>query len=130
MQILGNSAYQTVQVAQNRNTTMAASATSGSEDDQRSRGQQSVLISQRAKKGNTPTESNRTGRFGGYFPLGYKEGFSQWVCALLLLRLRAGETNATSGQVSRRRQLNIRFCPLFLTCSSRLRIPRQGPNRR
>ena len=37
-----------------------------------------MLASQRDKQSNTPTEANRTGRFTGYFPLGYKEGFSQW----------------------------------------------------
>ena len=57
-----------------------ATAASGGDDDYRSRAQQSPLASQRAKKANTPTEANRTGRISaGYFPLGYKEGFNQWV---------------------------------------------------
>ncbi|MCJ1413947.1 hypothetical protein MMC32_000272 [Xylographa parallela] len=56
-----------------------ATAASGGDDDYRSRAQQSPLASQRAKKANTPTEANRTGRISaGYFPLGYKEGFNQW----------------------------------------------------
>ena len=63
-----------------RNTTMSTSTAPSSNDDYNSRAQQSPLASQRAKKaGNAPSESNRTGRFGGYFTLGYKEGFSQWV---------------------------------------------------
>lgn len=37
-----------------------------------------MLASKRAKQSNTPTEANRTGRMGGFFTLGYKEGFSQW----------------------------------------------------
>jgi len=58
----------------------AATADSG-DDEVRSRNQQPMLASQRHKAGNdTPTEENRTGRFGNYFTLGYKEGFSQWVC--------------------------------------------------
>jgi cardiolipin-specific phospholipase len=57
-----------------------ASAASGS-DDVRSRSQQPMLASQRAKKQTeTPTKDNGTGRFSQFFPLGYKEGFSQWVC--------------------------------------------------
>lgn len=61
----------------------AATADSG-DDEVRSRNQQPMLASQRHKAGNnTPTEANRTGKFGGYFTLGYKEGFSQWVCTIL-----------------------------------------------
>lgn len=58
---------------------MAAATTNGSSGDIRTRSQQSPLASQRAKESNTPTEENRKGRFGGFFTLGYKEGFSQWV---------------------------------------------------
>ena len=60
---------------------MSTATTNGNDDDLRSRGQQSPLASQRAKQGSGPQEGNRTGRFTGYFPLGYKEGFSQWVLA-------------------------------------------------
>ncbi|MCJ1474472.1 hypothetical protein MMC13_003130 [Lambiella insularis] len=61
---------------------MAATA-SGSDDDFKSKGQQSPLASQRARQ---PTEANRKGRFGGgYFPLGYKDGFNQWVSRYLML---------------------------------------------
>ena len=60
---------------------MAAAATDPSGDNNlHSRTQQSPLASQRAKtSSNTPTEANRKGRMSTYFPLGYKEGFSQWV---------------------------------------------------
>ena len=69
--------------ASRRYLSAMATAASGSDDDYRSKAQQSPLASQRAKQANQPTESNRTGRFGGgYFPLGYKEGFNQWVCQL------------------------------------------------
>ena len=54
---------------------MATAASSG-DDDFKSKSQQSPLASQRAKEGG---QAKRTGRFTGYFPLGYKEGFSQWV---------------------------------------------------
>lgn len=43
------------------------------------RGQQSPLASQRAKQQNNSQEQNRTGKMGGFFTLGYKEGFAQWV---------------------------------------------------
>ena len=65
-------------------STMAATAASDSDDDFRTRGQQPVLASQRAKQ-NTPTEANRTGRIGGYFPLGYKDAISQWVGTIHML---------------------------------------------
>ena len=62
-------------------SAMATASTSGSDDDLRSKSQQSPLASQRAKSQQHPSEANRTGRFSrGYFPLGYKEGFNQWVC--------------------------------------------------
>lgn len=47
-----------------------ASANNG--DDLRGKTQQSPLASQRAKEQGTQPK-------GGYFPLGTKEGFSQWV---------------------------------------------------
>ena len=51
----------------------------GEDDHLRSRKQQSVLASKRVEPNTTPTETNRTGKLSGYFPLGYKDGFSQWV---------------------------------------------------
>jgi len=59
-----------------RNVSVMATATSGGDDDYKSKSQQSPLASQRAKEGG---QEKRAGRFTGYFPLGYKEGFSQWV---------------------------------------------------
>ncbi|KAF2135868.1 uncharacterized protein K452DRAFT_259998 [Aplosporella prunicola CBS 121167] len=55
---------------------MAAPA---SDDEFSSRSQQSPLASQRARA--QPSQPP-TGRFQGYFPLGYKEGFSQWWAGL------------------------------------------------
>ncbi|KAL8985382.1 MAG: hypothetical protein Q9177_004452 [Variospora cf. flavescens] len=57
---------------------MAAATTNGSNDDIRTRPQQSPLASQRAKQDGAPSDENRKGQFGGYFTLGYKEGFTQW----------------------------------------------------
>ena len=55
-----------------------ASTASGSTEEQRSRQQQPMLASQRAKLEQAPRDT-RSGRISAYFPLGYKEGFSQWV---------------------------------------------------
>ena len=49
------------------------------DDDVRNRTQQSPLASQRAKQSDHPTEANRTGRMSNFFPLGWKDGFNQWV---------------------------------------------------
>ncbi|KAI9672494.1 MAG: hypothetical protein M1817_003260 [Caeruleum heppii] len=57
---------------------MSASAASGSNGDLKSRSQQSPLASQRAKE----QTGSRTGPSGGFFPLGYKEGFSQWWASI------------------------------------------------
>ena len=62
---------------------MSTATANGNDDDFSTRNQQGMLASQRAKAENVPTEANRTGRFTGYFPLGYKEGFSQWACIAL-----------------------------------------------
>ena len=61
---------------------MSAATANDSDDDFRARGQQPMLASQRAKENKTPTEANRTGRMGGMFTLGYKDGFNQWVRAI------------------------------------------------
>lgn len=58
---------------------MAATTTDGSSDDLRTRPQQSPLASKRAQQRNGPTEDSRKGRIGGFFTLGYKDGFHQWV---------------------------------------------------
>jgi cardiolipin-specific phospholipase len=56
-------------------------ADSDGDIDVRSRGQQSPLASRRQKEtGGTAQE--RKGRFDGIFPLGYKEGFSQWWASI------------------------------------------------
>jgi cardiolipin-specific phospholipase len=47
----------------------------------RSRGQQSPLASKRAEE-TRGTVQERKGRFDGLFPLGYKEGFSQWWASI------------------------------------------------
>jgi hypothetical protein len=68
-------------------STMSASTSSASSDDVRPRGQQPMLASQRAKEQtNASSAASRTSRFTGYFPLGYKEGFSQWVREPCLIR--------------------------------------------
>jgi cardiolipin-specific phospholipase len=46
--------------------------------DTESGGQRPMLASQRK---DTSSDSNKTGK-PAYFPLGYKEGFSQWVRTL------------------------------------------------
>lgn len=67
-------------------STMSISTSPGSDNGFNSRSQQSPLASQRAKQAaNAPSEANRTGRFGNYFTLGYKESFSQWVRSPRLL---------------------------------------------
>ncbi|CAD6578754.1 MAG: hypothetical protein ASARMPREDX12_008959 [Alectoria sarmentosa] len=57
---------------------MSTTTANGGDDEFRPSSQHSPLASQREKASNTPTETNQTGRVGGYFTLGYKEGFSQW----------------------------------------------------
>jgi hypothetical protein len=47
--------------------------------DTESGGQRPMLASQRK---DTSSDANKTGK-PAYFPLGYKEGFSQWVCSSL-----------------------------------------------
>ena len=70
-------------LAKRHRATMAATTTdSGGDDSLQHKTQQSPLASQRAKASNTPSEENRKARFSGYFPLSYKEGFSQWASKL------------------------------------------------
>ena len=54
-----------------------SSNTADSDSEVQNRSQQSPLASQRAKE-----ENPRKSRFDGMFPLGYKQGFSQWWSAL------------------------------------------------
>ena len=58
---------------------MSTATANDGDDEVRSKPQQSPLASQRVKANNTSADSAKTGRTGGYFTLGYKEGFSQWV---------------------------------------------------
>lgn len=63
-----------------RITAIMSKVTADGGDDQVQRSSRhSPLASQRDKVNNTSTETNSRGRTGGYFTLGYKEGFSQWV---------------------------------------------------
>lgn len=57
----------------------ATATASGDDDELRSSSQGSPLASRREKASNTSTDAHRTSKTGGYFTLGYKEGFSQWV---------------------------------------------------
>ena len=66
--------------ARNRVYSMSTNTASPSGDDElRSRPQQSMLASQRAKQNSNSTEARKTGKSGGYFPLSYREAYSQWV---------------------------------------------------
>ena len=58
---------------------MARVTTDGGDDQVQRGSRNSPLASQRSKVNNTSTETNSRGRTGGYFTLGYKEGFNQWV---------------------------------------------------
>jgi hypothetical protein len=102
------------------------SSGSGSTEDVRSRGQQPVLASQRAKEQsrNDPNQGNRGGF--SYFPLGYKEGFSQWV-GNPQGRLKAAGAllNVRSGPISLRLRLNIMSC--LMSPTSRNRSPMSKP---
>lgn len=71
-----------------RSSTMASTSASGNDDISYSRSQQSPLASQRGKQHAGPNESNQTqtAKSGGFFPLGFKEGFSQWVWSDLAQR--------------------------------------------
>ena len=57
----------------------ATTADSNNNDELRNKGQQSPLASQRAKAENNDAKDESPAKRFGYFPVGYKEGFSQWV---------------------------------------------------
>jgi hypothetical protein len=64
--------------SQRNRASYSSMATSSSEgDDLRDRAQQSPLASQRAKEQASEARGRRG--FGNMFPLGAKDGFSQWV---------------------------------------------------
>lgn len=60
-------------------TTMTTATTDGDDDEVRKTSRHSPLASQRKTAENTPTKTGSKGTTGGYFTVGYKEGFSQWV---------------------------------------------------
>lgn len=68
-------------VLSRRSSTMAGTSVSDNDDISYSRPQQSPLASQRGKQNTGPNESTQSqaAKSGGFFPLGFKEGFSQWV---------------------------------------------------
>lgn len=76
-----------------RLSTMAGASASDNDDISYSRPQQSPLASQRGKQNTGPNESNQSqaAKGGGFFPLGFKEGFSQWVWGDLAQRHRSPE---------------------------------------
>lgn len=64
-----------------RRATATMAAPANSDEEFRSHTQQSPLASQRARQQGSVPPSAPNGRgFNGWFPLGYKEGFSQWAC--------------------------------------------------
>lgn len=73
------------------------------DEEYRSRGQQSPLASQRQQQaGSVPPQAPNGRGFNGYFPLGYKEGFSQWVRLLPSTIICTHELTTSSGQVYHR----------------------------
>ena len=95
-------------------------ADGGDEQVQRS-SRHSPLASQRDKVNNTSTETKSRGRTGGYFTLGYKEGFSQWVT----IPFKGGKCIVLihcSGQIYQLPKPNILFFRTFLISISPLPI--------
>lgn len=64
-----------------RSSTMAGTSARDNDDLSYSRPQQSPLASQRGEQNTGPNGSNQSqaAKGGGFFPLGFKEAFSQWV---------------------------------------------------
>ena len=60
-------------------STMALTSDSNGPDEVQARAQQSPLASQRAKQESNSGRNGQAAKAGGFFTLGYKEGFSQWV---------------------------------------------------
>jgi hypothetical protein len=58
---------------------MTVSGASSGDDEMHTRVQQSPLASQRAKHDSDTAGNSRAAKAVGYFTLGYKEGFNQWV---------------------------------------------------
>ncbi len=108
---------------------MAAATANGSDDDYSTKTQQPMLASQRAKQNAAAQKEARTGPRGGYFPLGYKEGFSQWVCPLESPNVLRVAESLLSGQTYRPLSPSTKSCPSFHTFGSRLRKPKPAPSR-
>lgn len=58
---------------------MALTGESSGPNEVQTRVQQSPLASQRAKQESNSGRNGQAAKAGGFFTLGYKEGFSQWV---------------------------------------------------
>ena len=58
---------------------MVVTGESGEANEMQIQVQQSPLASQRAKQEGNTARNGQAARAGGFFTLGYKEGFSQWV---------------------------------------------------
>lgn len=63
---------------------MALTGDSNGPDEVQARAQQSPLASQRAKQESSSGRNGQAAKAGGFFTLGYKEGFSQWVSIKML----------------------------------------------
>lgn len=117
-------------------STMATSSTSDPSRDFNAKTQQSPLARERAKaEANNPTQATRANRFSQYFPLGYKDGFSQWVrvhqgsfaaqCSSVLTPVRLD-----SGQMFRPQRRSTPSCPSCPFCNEPLLMPKPDPFRR
>lgn len=106
------------------NSTMSAATANNGDDDFRTRAQQPMLASQRAKQDNAPSEANRTGKVGGYFPLGYKDAISQWVGDHAFRN--CSYADSSSGQISQQLKLSTRSCLSYLILRNPQRRPRPG----
>ena len=104
---------------------MSTATANGGDDELRSSSQQSPLASQRNRADNTPTEANRTGRIGGYFTLGYKEGFSQWVGKACQWK-KMHYADPSSGLIYQLPRPNIPFCHIFRISSNLLLTHKLG----
>lgn len=114
-----------------RSSTMASTSTGGNDDISYSRPQQSPLASQRGKQNAALNESNQSQvvKSGGLFPLGFKEGFSQWVWNNLAQRHINRQKNADttqSGQAFPPLQQSIESCRTFLIFNSLRHRPNQA----
>ena len=107
-----------------RTSAMATATANGNDDDLRTRTQQPMLARQRAKQSGTAAEDGLQAKRPGFFPLGYKEGFSQWVANFSTHRPIIIADIVDSGQMYQLLLLNIRSCPSSHTFASRLRKPK------